>query len=163
MLEPRGREIVYMVVNNIYPTQERLYRINMDKKPEKRRVWSDVCQNCNQRVVEDAQHLFMDCDRVKEGWQWVRRRVMILMDNMQGLSNWELLHLVFPREGRVENEVVWLLGQWLQLVYEEGIVRGRKMMDQFVRGHYRYKYYESLSMKMPQLNHINDVTVWDPG
>ena len=88
--------------------------------------------------------------------------MLTLLVNMQGLSNYELVHLTFPRE-LVENEVVWLLGQWLQLVYEEVEVRKRVLKDQFVRGHYRYKYFESLTMKMPQLNHINDVTVLDPG
>ena len=88
---------------------------------------------------------------------------MKLLQDMQGLSNFELLHLAFPREGQVENEVVWLLGNWVQLVYEEGVVRDRNMMDQFVRGHFRYKFLESLTMKMPQLNYIQDVTVMDPG
>jgi hypothetical protein len=162
MMEPRGREISYMVVNNVYPTQERLYRINMDKTADKRRVWTAICQNCKQGVVEDCLHLFMECDRFKEGWLWVRRRIQTLLVVMQGLSNYELLLLSFPWEIG-ENEVVWLMGQWLQLVYEEVVVRGRNMGDQLVRGHFRYKYLESLTMKMPQLNHIQDVTAIDPG
>ena len=162
MMEPRGREISYMVVNNVYPTQERLNRINMDKAPDKRRVWTPICQNCKQGVVEDSQHMFMECDRVKEGWLWVRRRIQTLLVDMQGLSNYELLMLTFPKEV-VENEVVWLIGQWLQMVHDEVVVKGRNMGDQLVRGHFRYKYLESLTMKMPQLNHIQDVTVIDPG
>ena len=88
---------------------------------------------------------------------------MILLDDLQGLSNWELLHLTFPKDAMVENEVVWLLGQWVDLVRDEVVVKGRNLKDQFVRGHFRYKYYESLTMKIPQLNHITDVTVMDPG
>ena len=87
---------------------------------------------------------------------------MGLLQGMQGLSNFELLHLTFPREV-VENEVVWLVGTWVQLVYEEGVVRGRNLKHQFVRGHFRYKYLETQTMKMPQLNYIQDVTVMDPG
>ena len=63
----------------------------------------------------------------------------------------------------MENEVVWLLGQWVQLVYQEMFIRGRRLEDQFVRGHMRYKYYVSLKMRMPQLNYISQVTVIDPG
>ena len=85
-----------------------------------------------------------------------------MLVDMQGLSNYELLMLTFPKEV-VENEVVWLIGQWLQMVHDEVVVRGRNMGDQLVRGHFRYKYLESLTMKMPQLNHIQDVTVIDPG
>ena len=87
---------------------------------------------------------------------------MGLLQGMQGLSNFELLHLTFPREV-VENEVVWLVGTWVQLVYEEGVVRGRTLKHQFVRGHFRYKFLESQTIKMPQLNYIQDVTVMDPG
>ena len=163
MLEPRAREVLYMVVNNLYPTQERLFRVNMDKKEEDRRVKTSVCQRCKQGVVEDCQHLFTECDMVREGWGWLRTRLLMLLPECQRCSNWEMLHLVFPRDGRVENEMVWLLGQWVQMVYQEMVVRGRVMEDQFVRGHLRYKYYESLRMRMPQLNHISDVTVIDPG
>ena len=88
---------------------------------------------------------------------------MSLLVDLQGLSNWEILHLTFPKDARMENEVVWLLGQWVQLVSEEVVVKGRNLKDQFVRGHFRYKFFESLSMKMPQLNHITEVTVMDPG
>ena len=161
MLEPRAREVMYMITNNLFPTQERLFRINLEKKYENRRVFSNLCQKCDQGVVEDCVHLFMECERVKEGWLWVRRRVMTLL-NMQGLSNYELLHLCFPRE-LVENEVMWLIGVWVQMVYEEVFVKKRTFDDQFVRGNFRYKYLQTLTMKMPQLNHINDVIVLDPG
>ena len=163
MLEPRAREVLYMVVNNLFPTQDRLFRINMDKRADERRVKTSVCQRCKQGVVEDCQHLFTECDMVREGWGWLRARIMILLPDCQGYSNWEILHLLFPKDGRMENEMVWLLGQWVQLVYQEVVIRGRVMEDKFVRGHMRYKYYESLRMKMPQLGHINDITVFDPG
>ena len=105
----------------------------------------------------------MECSKVQEGWLWVRRRIMNLLQDCQGLSNFELLHLVFPRDGRVENEIVWLIGNWVQVVYEEGVVRNRKLKDQFTRGHFQFKYYETMSMKIPTLNYIQDVTVLDPG
>ena len=163
MVEPRGREILYMIVNNIFPTQERLYKINCEKRPENRRIWSELCQQCNQGVVQDCLHLFAECSKVQEGWFWIRTRIMNLMPEYQGMSNYELLHLMFPKDGRMENELMWLLGNWVQLVYEEVVVKDRKLLDQFVRGHYRYKFYESLNKKMPSLNYIQDVTVIDPG
>ena len=163
MVEPRGREVLYLVVNNIFPTQERLFRINEEKKAENRRVWTKMCKNCDQNVVQDCVHLFTECGKVQEGWLWVRTRILSLLQDYQGLSNFEILHLTFPRDGRVENEVMWLIGNWVQLVYEEGVIRDRNMKDQFVRGHYQYKFYESFSKKMPSLNHIPDVSQIDPG
>ena len=163
MVEPRGREMLYMIVNNIYPTQERLFRINKERRPENRRVHSDLCTDCGQRVLQDCVHVFTECDKVKEGWLWLRTRILLLLQDYQGLSNFELLHLTFPEDGRVENEVVWMLGNWVQLVYEERVLRDRKLSDQFVRGHFQFKYYQTLSMKIQMLNHIPDVTVIDPG
>ena len=101
---------------------------------------------------------------VREGWGWLRLRLMLLMPDCGRMSNWEFLHLVFPKDSRVENEVVWLLGQWVQLVNLESIIRGRRLEQRFTMGHMRYKYLESRNMKMPQLNYISDVTVvFDPG
>ena len=163
MVEPRGREVLYMIVNNVFPTQERLWRINSEKNIENRRVFTDICQKCNQGVVEDCVHLFAECGKVQEGWYWLRTRIMNLLPDYQGMSNFEILHLMFPEDGRVENEIMWLLGTWVQMVYEEVVVRDRKLLDYFVRGHFQYDYYESMKKKMPTLNYIQDVTLIDPG
>ena len=163
MVEPKGREMLYMIINNIYPTQERLWKINKEKKPEDRRVHTDVCQKCNQGVVQDCVHFFAECSNVQEGWYWLRARILGLLPDHQALSNFEILHLMFPKDNRVEDEVMFLIGNWTQLVYEEVVLRDRKLMDQFVRGHFQYKFYESMKKKMPGLNHIPDVTLIDPG
>ena len=163
MVEPRGREMLYMIVNNVYPTQERLWRINREKTLENRRVLSNICQQCNQGVVQDCVHLFTECDKVQEGWFWLRTRILGLLPDCQGMSNFEILHLMFPKDSRVEDEVMFLVGNWTQLVYEEAVLRDRKLLDQFVRGHFQYKFYESMKKNMPSLNHIPDVTLIDPG
>ena len=164
MLEPRGREVIYQIVNNLFPTQERLFLINKDRPLERRRVTTSRCKRCNQGVLEDCQHLFTECSMIREGWGWLRLRLLQLMPDVTTMSNWEFLHLVFPCDGRVEKEMMWLLGQWVQLVVMESIIRGRKLEQRFVMGHLRYKYLESRKMKIPQLNYISDVTViFDPG
>ena len=163
MLEPRARELLYMIVNNVYPTMERLHRINMDRRPEFRRVWNNKCKNCGLDVMEDCVHLFLECRRVEQGWLYVKERIQILMQDYNNLNNHELMYLTWPKEGHKENEMTWLVGNWVQLVYEEAVVRDNTVRYQFTRGHFRYKYLESLKMKMPQLNHITDVTVLDPG
>ena len=148
MVEPRGREMLYMIVNNIYPTQERLWRINQEKKPENRRVHSDICQKCHQGVVQDCVHLFAECCTVQEGWYWLRTRILGLLPDYQGLSNFEIIHLMFPKDNRVEDEVMFLVGNWVQFVYEEVVVRDRKLVDQFVRGHFQYKVYENMKKRI---------------
>ena len=127
MLEPRGREVIYQIVNNLFPTQERLYLINRDRPVERRRVTTNRCKMCNQGVLEDCEHLFTECSMVREGWGWLRMRLLWLMPDCTRMSNWEFLHLVFPEDGRVEKEALWLMGQWVQLVYMESIIRGRRL------------------------------------
>ena len=91
-------------------------------------------------------------------------RLLWLMPDCRTTSNWEFIHLVFTEDGRVEKEVMWLLGQWVQLVFMESIIRGRRLEQRFVMGHMRYKFLEARKMKIPQLNYISDVTVlFDPG
>ena len=163
MVEPKGREMLYMIVNNLFPTQERLWRMNRERRQENRRVFTDICQRCNQGVVGDCVHLFCECTKVREGWLWLRRKIMLLLPDCQRMSNFEILHLQFPQDARVEKECMFLLGNWVQMVQEEVVVKDRDLEDQFVRGTMQYKYLESRKKKMPSINHIPDVTIFDPG
>ena len=113
--------------------------------------------------MQDCVHLFAECGNVQEGWYWLRTRILSLLPDNQGLSNFEINHLMFPKDNRVEDELMFLVGNWVQCVYEEVVVKDRKLMDQFVRGHFQYKVYESRKRRMPSLNHIPDVTVIDHG
>ena len=88
---------------------------------------------------------------------------MMLFPDCQRLSNYELLHLQFPEDARVEKECMFLLGNWAQLVQEEVVVKDMDLRDQFVRGSMQYKYLESSKKRMPRLNHIPEVTVIHPG
>ena len=87
----------------------------------------------------------------------------MLLPDCQRLSNYEILHLQFPQDARVEKECMFLLGNWVQMVQEEVVVKDRDLEDQFVRGTMQYKYLESRKKKMPSINHIPDVTIFDPG
>ena len=88
---------------------------------------------------------------------------MLLLPDCQRMSNFEILHLQFPQDARVEKECMFLLGNWVQMVLEEVVVKERDLGDQFIRGSMQYKYLESVKKRMPSLNHIPDVTVFDPG
>ena len=88
---------------------------------------------------------------------------MMLLQDYQRLSNFEILHLQFPEDARVEKECMFLLGNWVMMVQEEVMVKDMDLKDQFVRGSMQYRYLESIKKRMPKLNHIPDVTVFDPG
>ena len=67
MLEPRGKEILFMIVNNIVIVQ------NRDRLFDKfHMVPNHDCVHCG--VLHDNVHVFCDCQLVREAWFWVRQR-----------------------------------------------------------------------------------------
>ena len=166
MLDPSAREVVWRAINNLLPTRERHHRLGLRELPADdgtiaRQVQDTICKRCNLRTKDDVTHMFTECGLVREAWCWVRGKVLkLLPDDMSDLSNLELVHMMFPKE-QFENELVWLVGTYMGWVYEEAVVRGRVLKDGHVRGFMRYKYYESLSKKMPEVGFISGITSFE--
>ena len=87
VLDPLGREFIFMIVHNIIPTRERLYmKMHMVDSPN--------CVLCN--VREDITHMFTECIMVREARGWARQRMLSLLpDSCTATSNFEFLHLIF--------------------------------------------------------------------
>ena len=164
MLDPMARETMWRAVNNILPTRERQFRLQLRDLPAEneivgRQVRNNLCKRCALRKTDDVTHMFTECGLVREAWCWTRRRMLdLLPDDMMDLSNFELVHLLFPKE-LMERELVWVLGTYMGWVYEQAVLRGRVLTDAHVRGYMRYQYYETLVKKMPGVGYISDITV----
>ena len=103
--------------------------------------------------------MFTECGLVREAWCWVRRRVLdLLPDDMNDLSNQEIIMLMYPKE-RHEDELIWVIGVYMDWVYEEAVVKGRVLNDAMVKAYMRYMFYKSKNMNMPQLGYISQITV----
>ena len=165
MLEPMARQVVWRSIHNILPTRERICRLGL-RGIDGRNVDSALCNRCNLRMLDNVTHMFTECVLVREAWCWVRKRLLdLLPDDMSDLSNTELVMFMFPKE-RFEDEMVWVMGVYMNWVYEEAVVKGRMLNDAHARGYMRYMYYQSLGTKMPQLGYISEVTthtVFDNG
>ena len=87
MLEPRGKEILFMIIHNIVPNRDRLFsKFNM--------VPNHNCVQCG--VLHDNVHLFCDCELVREAWFWVQQRLLGLSpEESASTSNFEFLNLMF--------------------------------------------------------------------
>ena len=158
MLEPGARQTVWRAIHNILPTRERLARMRITDK-NTRQVISAICNRCDLREVDDVVHMFTSCVLVREAWCWVRRRLLeMLPADMADLSNLELTHMMFPKE-MMENEMVWLVGNYMGYVQEEAIVKGRKLNAEHVQAYMQYMSFKSRGMNMPQLGHISGITV----
>ena len=79
--------------------------------------------------------------------------MMMLPRDMSDLSNFELIHMVFPKE-MWEVQIVWLLGTFLGWVYMEAVLKGRLLTDVEGRGYLRYKFKESLRRRVPDIGYI---------
>ena len=102
--------------------------------------------------------MFTECGLVREAWGWTRRRIMTMLPrDMADLSNQEFIHLFYPKE-RMENEVIWILGTYMGLVFDEAVVRGRRLTIDYARSFFRYAWLETRRKSMPQIIFISDIT-----
>ena len=157
VLSPMSRQVVWRSLNNILPTRDRILRLGL-RELDGRQVQSAVCNRCALRLQDSVVHLFSECGLVREAWCWVRRRFLeLLPDDMADLSNEEVLMMMYPKE-RFEDETVWLLGTYMDYVYEEAFIKGRLLTEATVRGYLKYMFYQSRTTKMPQLGYISQIT-----
>ena len=160
MLDPMARQVVWRAINNILPTRERQNRLGL-RDTDDRQVVSSVCNRCDLRAVDTVTHMFAECGLVREAWTWVRRRLLsMLPEDMNDLSNTELLHMFFPKE-RQETDMVWVVGMYMGWAYEEGVMKGRTLTDSHIRGYMRYMFHQSLSTKMPAVGYIAEITTFE--
>ena len=86
VINSQVRDIMFLVIHNILPTRDRLYRLNQCR--------DDQCEQGD--GVEDVEHLFTSCVRTQVAWAWCRRKIMNLMPDLQTYpSNFELIHLAY--------------------------------------------------------------------
>ena len=158
MLDPMARQVVWRGINNVLPTRDRAVRLGLRDR-DSGQLQNAICNRCTLRALDSVTHMFTECGLVREAWCWVRMRLLdLLPDDMNDLSNMEFVMMMFPKE-RFEDEMVWLMGSYMNYVYEEAVGKGRVLADSHVKGYLQYMYFQSLGMNMPQLGYIPEVTV----
>ena len=145
MLEPRSREVLFMLINNIIANRDRLHhKFHMVPSPN--------CLHCN--VLHDNVHLFCECVLVREAWFWVRQRILgILPNTHRTTSNFEFLNLMFDSD-RMDGEVIWILGVYVQLVWDVVICKKKGLKLETMKSEYELKYSSHQKSNMPHLNYI---------
>ena len=150
MLEPGGREKLFMIVHNIVPNKARLFaKFHM--------VTTPLCdQGCG--VSQDNVHLFTECVSVREVWGWVRRRVLdLLPSEASQTSNFELISLMFV-PSVTEKEILFMMGHYVEMVWREVFCLKKALNLDFVKGHFNYCYKTHHNGRKPPLLPINGVT-----
>ena len=134
-----------MIIHNIVPNRERLFsKFNM--------VPNHDCVQCGE--LHDNVHLFCACQLVREGWFWVRQRLLNLQPNTSAnTSNFEFINLMFECAA-LENEVIWMLGIWVQLVWDFVICKKKMLKLATVQSEFSLKFVSHQNSNLPPLAHI---------
>ena len=145
MLESKQREVLFMILHNIVPNRDRLCnKFHM--------VADQNCTDCG--VLHDNVHLFCECSLVREAWFWVRQRLLGLLPNGQGkTSNFEFINLMFD-SCLMDNEVVWLLGTWVELVWNIVICKKKSVNLETTKSEFSLKIISHRYSNLPALSHI---------
>ena len=149
LLEPRSREFLFLIVNNIVPNRERLFdKMHMVASPN--------CLICG--VREDNIHLFTECVLVRETWGWVRNGLLrLLPEDCAITSNFEFINLMFSKH-LMENEAVWLIGTFIQFAWTEKFQKKRNVELKKFIGHAKLCYKENQAARKPLLGYLMNIS-----
>ena len=111
ILESEPKDILCMLVHNIFYTKERMFQQN--------RIQDPFCplQEC-QGKVQDLEHIFTSCVLVAEAWVWLRTRLLSLFPTTvgaRGISSENCILLQFPKD-TMDKECAWFIGNYCEIV-----------------------------------------------
>ena len=140
VVDYRARDVMFLLLHNKLPVQERLFRIRLRADP--------YCLHCAGAEIGDAVHFFCTCHKTSETWSWVKRQVVTQVG--RDMPDWDVINLFFPKS-RHDKEVVWMLTHYVLYVWNCLQVKESDVkLDQFI-GYLKFKFKES----QIQLNHLH--------
>ena len=105
VLDGKGRDLFFSFLNNIYPTKERLLRMNQHP--------TGFCEFCR-GVTEDVLHLLTDCAKSRNLWVFVKNIIVTILppnSNFLLVDNFSIIMLNFAKFNR-ENAILFLLSNY---------------------------------------------------
>ena len=106
VLTASAHDVSYLLLHNKLAVPDRLFRIGVRADP--------YCDECPGAVLSDCEHFFCSCTRVMGSWVWVKSVLLDLL-GIYDMPNGQILGYRFQKSIK-ENEVVWLLGNYLNKV-----------------------------------------------
>ena len=131
VLEVKQKDVLFSIIHGIYRNRARLFQQDRAEDPH--------CQNqaCRrENLVQDVEHIFCTCYKVRAAWQWTRRKILDFLTD-QGrppdISNTDILLAMFSK-GRQDAECTLLLGTYLELVDCEVVLKQKELLVNTVIG-----------------------------
>ena len=126
-----ARDLLFLLVHNKLPVPERLFRIGLKHSP--------YCKHCVGAEIADLEHFFCSCVKTRQAWSWVRLKILDLCDQGLMSSNWELINLFLPAT-QFEQEIVWLVGNFVEYVWDNVFIRNSEVKLEKLFGFLSFKY-----------------------
>ena len=79
------------------------------------------------------EHLFCSCMLVREAWTHIREIAVRHQPELQGEEDRSIIRFLLPRD-RMDEEVTWIIVNYLDIAQEKSIPRGNKLLAPAVRG-----------------------------
>ena len=137
VLGVRARFVQFAIVNNIFRNREYMYRVwnqgdpTCDHEP-------DPAGQCAGRD-QTLQHLFQQCARVNDAWEWLRAYLFQHVIQPGSVSDEQFLSLQYEVPRNREDVVTWILGSYKEYIAREAVERGRCVGASELRGFLRQK------------------------
>ena len=148
-LEVKQRDLLFSLTHGIYRNRARLFQQN--------RADDNLCPNpaCRrENLVQDVEHLFCTCYKVRAAWQWTKKKMLELLRD-QGrppdTSNMDFILAMFPK-CRQEAECILLLGTFVQLVDRETVLKQKELLVNTVIGVLKNKSEYAQRRAVPQVH-----------
>ena len=148
VLEVKQKDLLFCLTHNIYRNRARLFMQN--------RVEDNLCPYpaCKREdLVQDVEHLFCNCYKVRAAWRWTKRKLQELLRD-QGrppdLTNMDIILARFPK-GRKDIECTLLLGTYIELVDREAVLKQKELLVNTVIGVLQAKTVSARSRAVPQV------------
>ena len=148
VVDARARDVMYLLIHNKLPVQERLFRIKLRNDP--------YCPSCVGAEIADTEHFFSRCDGIDGTWTLVKREIMRYGKFHNNVDDWKILNLLFPKS-RLDKELVWLISSYVLYVWDSVYTRGADVRANQFFGFLRFKYKElqSRSVGLQNLQMFN--------
>ena len=124
------RQAVFDGAHGLERNRARLY--------EQGRVLDPWCQVCPTVIPllpprSTQEHMFCSCVLVSEAWTLIKEIAARHQPELRGEEDKSIIRFLFPRD-RMDEEVTWVVANYLDIAQEQSIARGNKLLASAVRG-----------------------------
>ena len=133
VVDARARDVMYLLIHNKLPVQERLFRIRLKNDP--------YCKACVGAEIADVEHYFSKCDGIVDTWAVVKNEILRIGKFKNNVNDWKILNLMFPKS-RLDKELIWLVSSYVWYVWDSVHVRGADVRAEQFFGFLKFKYKE---------------------